>query len=64
MLSRYTIMFDGSKISNLPIDLVYPRYVHYGNFKGNLLIKMRLIVTYKSHNFHAYVFNKIVIPYS
>ena len=34
MLSRYTPKLDGSKISNLPIDGVYPIYVHYGKFKG------------------------------
>ena len=34
MLSRYTPKLDGSKISNLPIDRVYPIYVHYGKFKG------------------------------
>ena len=34
MLPRYTPKLDGSKISNLPIDRVYPIYVHYGKFKG------------------------------
>ena len=34
MLSRYTPKFDGSKISNLSIDRVYPIYVNYGKFKG------------------------------
>ena len=34
MLSRYTPKLDGSKISNLPIDRVYPIYVYYGMFKG------------------------------
>ena len=34
MLSRYTPKLDGSKISNIPIDRVYPIYVHYGKFKG------------------------------
>ena len=34
MLSRYTPKLDGSKISNLPIDRVYPIYVHYRKFKG------------------------------
>ena len=34
MLSRYTPKLDGSKISNLPINRVYPIYVHYGKFKG------------------------------
>lgn len=34
MLSRYTPKLDGSKISNLPIDRVYPIDVHYGKFKG------------------------------
>ena len=34
MLSRYTQKLDGSKISNLPIDRVYPIYVHYEKFKG------------------------------
>ena len=34
MLSRYTTKLDSSKISNLPIDRVYPIYVHYGKFKG------------------------------
>ena len=33
-LSRYTPKLDGSKISNLPIDQVYPIYVHYEKFKG------------------------------
>ena len=34
MLSRCTPKLDGSKISNLPIDRVYPINVHYGKFKG------------------------------
>ena len=34
ILSRYTSKLDGSKISNLPIDRVYPINVHYGKFKG------------------------------
>ena len=34
MLSRYTPKLDGSKITNLPTDRVYPIYVHYGKFKG------------------------------
>ena len=34
MLSRFTPKLDGSEISNLPIDRVYPIYVHYGKFKG------------------------------
>ena len=33
MLSRFTPKLDGSKISNLMIDRVYPIYVHYGKFK-------------------------------
>ena len=32
MLSRYTPNLHGSKISNLPIDRVYPMYGHYGEF--------------------------------
>ena len=32
-LSRYRPKFDGSKISHLPIDRVYPTYVHYGKSK-------------------------------
>ena len=56
MLSRYTPKLDGLKISNLPIDRVYPIYVHYESLKGNLLIQMRLTFTYKTHKFfHAYV---------
>ena len=34
MLCRCTPKLDGSKISNIPIDRVYPIYVHYGKFKG------------------------------
>ena len=34
MLSMYTQNLDRLKISNLPIDRVYPIYVHYGKFKG------------------------------
>ena len=34
MLSRYRPKLDGSNISNLPIDQLYPIYVHYGKFKG------------------------------
>ena len=34
MLSRNTPKLDGSKISKLPIDRVYPIYVHYRKFKG------------------------------
>ena len=34
MLSRYTPKLDGPKILNLPIDRVYPIYVHYGTLKG------------------------------
>ena len=62
MLSRYTPQLDGSKISNLPIDRVYPISVHYGKFKGKTTYPVRLTFTYKSHKFfHAYVFT-IVFP--
>ena len=64
MLSRYRPKLDGSNISNLPIDQLYPIYVHYGKFKGkptypdaiNLYLQDTLV-------FHAYVLT-IAIPYS
>ena len=34
MLSRYTPQLDDSKISNVPIDRVYPINIHCGKFKG------------------------------
>ena len=48
-LSRYTPKLDGSKISHLPIDRVYPTYVHYGKSRRNLLIQMQLILACKVH---------------
>ena len=63
MLSRYITKLDGSKISNLPIDRVYPIYVHYGKFKGKPTypdaIKPYLQDT---QFFHAYVLT-IAIPH-
>ena len=48
-LSRYTPKFDGSKISHLPIDQVYPTYVYYRKSKGNILIQMKWILDCKVH---------------
>ena len=54
MLSRYTPKLNGSKISNLPIDQVYPIYVHYRMFKGKPTYPDA--ITYKTYKFfHAYV---------
>jgi len=64
MLSRYTPKLDGSKISNLPIDRVYPIYIHYGKFKGKPTypdaINSYLRIT---QFFHAYVLNNSHSPF-
>ena len=36
ILSKYTSKFAGSKISNLPIDRIYPTYIYYGKLKITL----------------------------
>ena len=57
MLSRYTPKLDGSKISNLPIDWVYPIYVHYGKFKEKPTYPdaINLYLQDTQVFFHAYV---------
>ena len=57
MLSRYTPKLEGSKISNLPIDRVYPIYVHYGKFKGKPTYPdtINLYLQDSQVFFHAYV---------
>ena len=61
-LSRYTPKFDGSKTSHLPIDRVYPTYVHYGSPRGNLLIQMQLILACKVHILvHFFLFESFPI---
>ena len=64
MLSRYTLKLDGSKISNLPIDQVYPIYVHYGKFKGKPTYPDAINPYLRDTQvFHAYVLT-IAIPHS
>ena len=56
MLSRYTPKLDGSKISNLPIDRVYPIYVHYEKFKGKPTYPDAInLYLQDTQVFHAYV---------
>ena len=64
MLSRYTPNLNGSKISNLQIDRVYPISVHYGKLKGKPTYPDSINPYLQdSQVFHAYVLT-IVIPHS
>ena len=64
MLSRYTPKLDGSKISNLPIDRVYPIYVHYGKFKGKPTYPDAINPYLRdTQAFHAYVLTNSHSPF-
>ena len=58
MLSRYTPMFDVSKLSNLSINRVYPIYVHYRKFKGKPTYLDAITLNYESHSFSCICFLK------
>ena len=60
LLSRYTLNLEGSKISHLPNDHVYQTYFHSECLRGNILIKIQLILACKVHILICFFFRGVI----